>query len=650
MTTRRMSPKQTPRRRLGTYYTPQPIVRFMLRSCFDGPLAARIAQGTLPPSILDPCCGDGAFLITALSELQARFRAQAAVHSSRSGTFEWSLQPAGLAIRCLFGVDLNAAAVGRLRSSLASVCEGASSAATSAVRELAVRNIRVGDALTGPDFSSKGRPTAAVPNANGTGAHEAVHWPRDFPQVAAAGGFDLVIGNPPYRSEKGDAPLFRRLARTALGRRWRQSRMDLWHYFLHRGLDLLRPGGVLCYIVPAYWMAACSARLLRERLESETTVREVILLGDVPVFEGVVGQHVILQVEKASSGESCRVVDLGQIGDRTALFSALDETGREDGDLPQGARSWCVPQPSLYRRGVFTPFPDFHRDRSMTGRLLGDVFEVRQGIAENPPFVTRSIRSRLDDGPRVGSGIFVLSAAEVTRLELAPQERALLRPYYAARFIQRFTLPDQPTHWLLYLTRRTAPEIERYPQIASHLANYRPVLERRREVRRGCIEWWHLHWPREERLFIEPRILAVQMGRVPRFVYVERPAFVGFAVNIILSRGRGNLGLAAATAVLNSTWAAEWFSMYAKRRGAAFDISGTLLRSFPCPDITDQAADQLASLCLRRQQCGPSSTPGDFSGERHSDPAADALEQSIDRVLIAGRPPHGGLRFTRGQR
>jgi len=48
-----------------------------------------------------------------------------------------------------------------------------------------------------------------------------------FPQVAADGGFDVVIGNPPYRRELNAKELFDRIAASPLGERWRQARMDL---------------------------------------------------------------------------------------------------------------------------------------------------------------------------------------------------------------------------------------------------------------------------------------------------------------------------------------------------------------------------------------------------------------------------------------
>jgi hypothetical protein len=346
----------------------------------------------------------------------------------------------------------------------------------------------------------------------------------------------------------------------------------------------------------------------------------------------------ILQVQKAKTAATCRVIDLSDIQDGPTLLATVSRLA--DADHPEshpeshGVPSWTMPQESLFRRGTFVPSPRSSRVPSGPVQPLGALFDVRQGIAENPPFVTRTIRDALGDGFAVGEGVFVLNAAEVARLELSPRERALLRPYYAARAIGRYAIAPHSTLSLLYLTRQTAPDLSTLPQIARHLERFRPVLEQRREVGRGRIAWWHLHWPREERLFLEPRILAVQMGRFPRFVCVERPAFVGFAVNVVRATAAlPSRSLFAATAVLNSNRATEWFSLHAKRRGAALDISGTVLKAFPFPELDAATLEQLADLCERRQQWRSTLPVATASGLETMPHEANLLEDAIERLL-----------------
>jgi len=99
------------------------------------------------------------------------------------------------------------------------------------------------------------------------------------------------------------------------------------------------------------------------------------------------------------------------------------------------------------------------------------------------------------------------------------------------------------------------------------------------------------------------------MGRRPQFAYVEAPAYVGFSVNIVQSNDTRGLSLPALTAVLNSRWAEEWFRSNAKWRGVALDISGTVLRDFPLPDLTTDAVEHLGELVLQRQSAPPVNWP-----------------------------------------
>jgi hypothetical protein len=91
------------------------------------------------------------------------------------------------------------------------------------------------------------------------------------------------------------------------------------------------------------------------------------------------------------------------------------------------------------------------------------------------------------------------------------------------------------------------------------------------------------------------------MGKRPQFVFVERPTFVGFSVNVILPQGNAGMPLDALVAVLNSQRAARWFQRHAKQRGVNLDISGGVLREFPLPRRSPEIEIRLRELVRRRQ-------------------------------------------------
>lgn len=562
-----------PARLLGRYYTPGFIVEAMLKLALDPILETRSPPESLPVRILDPACGEGAFLLPIADRLGDWYES----HRMSRGCDMKSH---------LFGVDVDRQALTRLRKRL--------KVESGTTRDWKA-NICWGDALTGPGFGELNGSTADVPMVPD------LDWRAAFADVAQSGGFDLVIGNPPYRRELASKKALLRLRQSPLGQRWHQPRLDLWAYFLHRGLDVLKPGGRLAFILPSYWTASTAARQLIDRLEGETTLREVILLGDSPVFQGVAGRHLILSLTKGRQEELCQVWDLSAAGKGIAEQLRL---------IPKTSRrlvAYSLKQTDLYEHHQLRLLPPRTRDRFYGGsfcRPLNERFEVRQGIVENPRRITRKMAAASAGGFQVGEGVFVLSEDELTSLDLSPEERQLLRPYYRGTDIERYHLAGQPSEWLLYLTRETAPDLAAFPNFVRHLERFRCLLEARREVKRGRIRWWHLHWPREEELFLAPRILMPQMGHSPRFVFCDEPAFVGFAMHVIRQRPetRSNTQeLLALTGILNSAWAAEWFWREAKHRGAALDISGTVLGRFPLPQENPKAESALASLVEHRQ-------------------------------------------------
>jgi adenine-specific DNA-methyltransferase len=592
-------PSPRPRRIPGQVYTPGPMAQFLAQ------VALQHLPTHRPLTLLDPACGEGALLTACREVFTSTNPNEPPLH--------------------LVGVETDSNALAHAQSCLPQA------------------TLICGDALTGPAWTDPPSPDWIT-----TG----LSWAITLPDIAAAGGFDLVIANPPFIRERSAKPLFDAVASTPLGQAFREPRMDYWFYFFHRSLDLLRPGGSLTFIVPSYFVSSTGARHLRQRLEADTDLLDLIDLDAAPVFPGVAGQHLIFRARKrgqTSPGEPQSPPDVRltfPCDDHALSTLAPEQIARELSACHLRDRSpmpleprWTtqqLPASNLFASGrlllrppaVILPSAKPVRlsdQPASAGSTLGDFFEVRQGIAENPPrLIARHVREFPDLGP-AGTGVFVLSDAEVEALELSAAERTLLRPYYEARSVRRFTLLGEPAGQLLYLRRETCADLTACPALERHLLRYRPLLDRRREVLKGTIAWWHLHWPREERLFIQPRILALQMGKEPRFALIDaHPTFVNFSVNLICPRAEAatNLAkpsLATATGLLNSRFAATWFKTHAKRRGIALEINGHLLKRFPWPDCPSALLLELADLVQQRRQA--------------REPETLALETAIDELV-----------------
>jgi hypothetical protein len=116
--------------------------------------------------------------------------------------------------RHVFGVDLDPGAIDTLRIHLAARVGATGELGREAARVIET-NIRCGDSLTGPDAGSP----VAADQPGSTWPAGAIDWRRDFPAAIGAGGFDIIIGNPPYLRERNARALFDSLAATELARR-----------------------------------------------------------------------------------------------------------------------------------------------------------------------------------------------------------------------------------------------------------------------------------------------------------------------------------------------------------------------------------------------------------------------------------------------
>ncbi|MCU0480730.1 MAG: N-6 DNA methylase, partial [Anaerolineae bacterium] len=232
--------KSHKRKSQGIYYTPQFIVRYIVQNAIG-----RALEGGVHPlhiRVLDPACGSGSFLIEAFDFLDRALETHLPNASERR---EHILK------HNLYGVDLDeqAVEVTKLNLLLRAAYQ----------RRLLppLTHIKHGDSLDSSKFD----------------------WHAVFDDVFADGGFDVIIGNPPYVRQETLTTDFKAYAQTHYTTY--SGTADLYVYFVERGLSLLKAGGQLGFIFPNKWMRAGYGKGLRELLTS-TTIHSILDFGDLP--------------------------------------------------------------------------------------------------------------------------------------------------------------------------------------------------------------------------------------------------------------------------------------------------------------------------------------------------------------------------------
>jgi len=272
--------------------------------------------------IVDPACGSGVFLIMAFDFLKAELgRVNDKIADLKGERHVQDLidPDSEILTNNLFGVDVNSESIEIAKLSL-----WIKTARRGKVLDSLSGNLRVGDSL--------------IEDSNFAYLDHAFTWETAFPTVFAEGGFDVVLGNPPYvRMEHLKA------LKPYLEKRYEvvSDRADLYCYFFERGLRLLKPGGRLGFISSNTFFKTGSGKPLREYLRREATLEGVVDFGDLQIFEGVTTYPAILTMKRgaAPKGHDLRFWKVDALPETN--FQATWE--KAAGPYPQaalGAGSW----------------------------------------------------------------------------------------------------------------------------------------------------------------------------------------------------------------------------------------------------------------------------------------------------------------------
>ncbi len=311
----------------GVYYTPTYIVNYIVKQTVGKVLEGKAAgprAGVSKLRILDPACGSGSFLIGAyqflldwhlqqyIAETPEQWANKRNPQLYKSERGEWRLtieERKRILLNNIYGVDIDAQAVEVTKLSLLlKVLEGESDQTLNPqmalIREGVERvlpdlahNIRCGNSLIGPDFYNN---QLALFDEEEAYRINVFDWQTAFPETFADGGFDAVIGNPPYiriQAMKEWAPIeveFYKQHYTAASK----GNYDIYVVFLEKGLSLLNAQGRLGYILPHKFFNAKYGEPVRELIAKGEHLQAVVHFGDQQIFAGATTYTCLLFLNK----------------------------------------------------------------------------------------------------------------------------------------------------------------------------------------------------------------------------------------------------------------------------------------------------------------------------------------------------------------
>ena len=318
----------------GVYYTPQYIVDYIVENT-----VGKLCQGKTPNKvsklrILDPACGSGSFLLGAYKYLlqwhrdyysnqKDKKRLKDKIYEGKNGELFLTIQEKKrILLNNIYGVDIDSQAVWVTKLSLLlKVLEGENRDALEAQQKLFKEralpdldsNIKCGNSLIGSEIYND-----ADLELTGTDIKRInpFNWENSFGNIFADGGFDAVIGNPPYiriQAMKEWAPkeveFYKENYQSAS-----KGNYDIYVVFVEKGLNLLNENGLLGYILPHKFFNVKYGQPLRSIIADGKNLNKVVHFGDQQVFEKATTYTCLLFLNKTPTKKFnfVKVEDLGK--------------------------------------------------------------------------------------------------------------------------------------------------------------------------------------------------------------------------------------------------------------------------------------------------------------------------------------------------
>jgi type I restriction-modification system DNA methylase subunit len=502
----------------GVYYTPTYIVEYIVKNTVGKLIENKSPKDVASFKIVDPACGSGTFLLGAYQFLldwhlnwytdvknepekwasgkspaiykPVTYYKQAEVTEDMDGKRviregvaevkgEWKLTTAKkrkILLNNIYGVDIDPQAVEVTKLSLLlKVLENGNGQLGLGMERILPdlgNNIKCGNSLIGFDYFE----CQLLPEESERAKVNPFNWQNGFKEIFLNGGFDVVIGNPPWGAEFTQKEKeYLKISYDGFHVRTPES----FNYFVGKMWKLAENKGLAGLIIPSSFLNQHEFWKTRKILVENSVFSRICNLGD-GVFAGVTAPSCILVFGKEIKPET------------NSLFFDFRKNNKTD--LPRllvqeenGHSAIAIGQSS--------------EDYVLQIRSDGNII---QKCYEHPPL--RDIAEDVATG--VSSGLdaaFIYTKSNADKLKL---EKFILRKLIIGGEINRYSLTPESQKLIIYATKEI--DIKDFPHCHAALEKYRDRLKERVETKSGVIPWYSLYRPRRKKLFELPKILVRQ--------------------------------------------------------------------------------------------------------------------------------------------
>ena len=367
--TSKLEASKAKRKSEGIYYTPTYIVDYIVKNTVGEYIKTHKEKDIENVKILDPACGSGSFLLKAYDTLENYWKEKRKLDETKledSGSYSKKVE---IVTKNIFGVDLDEKAVEIAQLNLLlKITEKRKRLPT------LQRNIKNGNSLIDD------------PKIAGD---KAFRWDDEFADIMKEGGFDIVIGNPPY-----ERTIYLEKEKEYYSEKYMSSygAYDILILFIERSLNLLRDNGYLGFIVSNKFLVSDYGKKLRELLLKSYKIIKIVDLADAKrVFPDALVSTAIIIIQKMKPITNYKV----------KIFIADKKTVKFDEEkfASISLNKFVNPDSTFnirYNKNKDTIYNNLNKMRK-----FGEVFKIRTGIMgfeywEMEPFLHDGIKSKSD--------------------------------------------------------------------------------------------------------------------------------------------------------------------------------------------------------------------------------------------------------------
>ena len=575
----------------GVYYTPQYIVCYIVENTLGVKIKGQSPDAVAKLKVVDPACGSGSFLVEAYQQLlnyhldyysSEKVRKQALknslIYETGKSVYKLTIEEKQRTLlNNIYGVDIDGQAVEVTKLSLYLKLlenEGRETQGQlfkfSDIKLLPSldSNIKCGNSLVSSDYYNE--KDLSLFDDEAMRKINTFDWDKEFPEVFAQGGFDFVIGNPPYVNISVFPELHTYLQTTYSVIHTGYN--DLMYYFMYRGIEFLKEDGLYGIITSNYFLGNEYAKKLRVFLSDKIT--KIVNFKNAKIFSANVHTALIF-AEKHTTND----IDIFTYSSDKAPDSVIIENDYSYITMKRN---------TLGEVWVLADSKEQHIiDKMKEGSiLLGDI-------------------AIIEKGPGTGKNdVFILKKEIAEKLNL---EKELLRNNVKNGDIQRYVFNDRGTV-LIYTDNKT--DIKKYPNIYKYLSAHKKELSLRNEVLKGAYQWYRLERPRNKTVFdAKEKIIVPYRASFNRFAYDNQQYFNNSDSNAFIVKEEEPFLLKYILVLLNSKLHNWFYGFIGKPKGNSREYFNKPLAEIPIKAISleDQApliklADQMLETQARLQQ------------------------------------------------